>query len=180
MKGDDGEPRAGAQPRDGRFEKAIEAVELAVDPDPERLKRPRRGIDAGVAAPWNRAPHERGELRRAGDRRLAAGLDQCAGDASREPLFAVAEDRVGELDFGRPRDEIGRGLALRTVHAHVERLVALETEAAARRAELPRRAAGGGERAVDPGNPPLVQNVADRAVVGVDELDALAPRRERF
>src|SRR5262249_55413333 len=136
MKSDDGEPRAGAQPRDGDLEKAIEAVELAVDPDPERLKRPRRGIDAGVAAPWNRAPHDRGELHRAGDRRLAARLHQRAGDAPREPLFAVAEDRVGELDFGRMRDEIGRGLPLRTVHAHVEQFVALETEASARRVEL--------------------------------------------
>src|SRR5262245_64444381 len=108
MKGDDGESRAGAQPRDGDLEKAIEAIELAVDPDPERLKRPRRGIDAGVAAPWNRAPHDRGQLRRAGDRRLAACLDQRAGDAPRETLFAVAEDRDGERDFGRKAAKTGR------------------------------------------------------------------------
>src|SRR6185503_12062053 len=100
MKGDDGNPRAGAQPRDGRLEKAIETVELAVDPDPERLKRPRRRIDAAVAAPWNRAAHDRGELCRAGDRRVAARFHQRAGDAPREPLFAVAEDRVGQLDLG--------------------------------------------------------------------------------
>src|SRR5262245_50826244 len=180
MKGDDGEPRAGPQPRDRNLEKTIEAVELAVDPDPERLKRPRRGIDAGVATPWNRAPHDGGKLRRAGDRRLASRLDQRAGDAPREPLFAVAEDRVGELDFGRMRDEIGRRLALRTVHAHVERFVALETEAAARCVELHRRDTEVSERAVDHGNLALVKDIGDRAVVGVDELDAFAPRCERF
>ena len=103
MKRDDREPRAGAQPRDGGLEEAIEAVELAVDPDPERLKRPRRGIDAHVAA---RVESTRrtidGERACRVDRRLAARLDQRAGDAPREPLFAVAEDRVGELDVRSP------------------------------------------------------------------------------
>src|SRR5262245_65952526 len=107
MKGDDGEPRAGAQPRDGDLEKAIEAVELAVDPDPERLKRPRRGIDAGVAAPRNRTAHDCGELRGTGDRRFPARPDQRAGDAPAEPRVAIADDPVGTLDFGRHRDEIG-------------------------------------------------------------------------
>jgi D-serine deaminase-like pyridoxal phosphate-dependent protein len=72
------------------------------------------------------------------------------------------------------------GVSRRTVHAHVERFVALETEAAARRVELHRRNAEVGERAVDHRNLPLVEDVGDRAVVGVDELDAVAPRRERF
>ena len=72
-----------------------------------------------------------------------------AGDAAREALFAVAEDRVGELALGRPRDQIGGGLALRSVHAHVERFVALKAEAAARRVELQRRDAEIGQRAVD-------------------------------
>src|SRR5439155_2668409 len=106
MKGDDGEPRAGAQPRDGDLEKPIETVELAVDPNPERLERSGRGIDARVAAPWNRAAHDLGELRRAGDRRLAARLDQRAGNPPRESFFAVSEDGVGQLNFGRASDEI--------------------------------------------------------------------------
>ena len=177
--------RAPARSRERpRLEETIEPVELAVHPDAERLKRPRRRIDPRVAAPRNRAPHDRRELRRARDRRLAARLDERAGDAPREPLLAVLEDHVGELGFGRPRDEIGGGLALRAVHPHVERFVALETEAAARRVELHRRDAEVGERAVDHRDPPLVEHVVDargsrRARARRDRATARASRAAR-
>ncbi len=69
---------------------------------------------------------------------------------------------------------------LRLIHAHVERLVALKAEAAARRVELHRRDAEIGERAVDERNAARVEHVARRPVVGVHELDALTPRRERL
>ena len=66
------------------------------------------------------------------------------------------------------------------VHPHVERLVALEAEAAARRVELHRRDAEIGERAVDDGDAAAVEHVVERAIVGVHELDAIAPRRQRL
>ena len=103
-----------------------------------------------------------------------------AGDAAREALFAELEDRVGELAFRRAGDEVGGGVAAAAIHAHVERLVALEAEAAARRVELHRRHAEVGERAVDAVDLAAVEDVVDRAIIGVHELDAVAPRRQRF
>jgi hypothetical protein len=61
VKRDHDQPRAGAQPARGRLENAIEPVELAVDPDAQRLERARRRIDPHVAALRDRAADDRGE-----------------------------------------------------------------------------------------------------------------------
>ena len=103
-----------------------------------------------------------------------------ARDAAREALLAVVENRVGQLALRRARDQIGGRVAAASVHAHVERLVALKTEATAGPVELQRRDAEIGERAVDERHAAIVEHGVDRAVIGVHELDAIAPRRERF
>ena len=72
-----------------------------------------------------------------------------------------------------------RRLAGGAIHPHVQRLVALKAEAAARRVELHRGHAEIGERAVDLRDAARVEHVVERAVVGVDQLHAVGPRGER-
>src|SRR5206468_7874984 len=55
-----------------------------------------------------------------------------------------------------------------------------KAEPAAWRIELQRRHAEIGQRTVDERHPPRVEDGVDRAVIGVNELDAIAPGRERF
>ena len=132
-----------------------------------------------AAAVRDGAADDRREPAGGDHRRFTARLDQRPRDAAREALLAVLEDRIREIALVGLGDEIGGGVAAAAIHAHVERLVALEAEAAPRLVELHRRDAEIGERAVDVGDPAAVELVADRAVVGVDQLDAIAPRRER-
>ena len=66
---------AGHQPARRRAEERVEAFELAIDPDPQRLERARRRIDALVAAPRNRPP----------DDAARAGRSSSTGDALRAP-----------------------------------------------------------------------------------------------
>ena len=180
MKRDHDQPRARAQSAGRRLDEPIEPFELAVDPDPQRLKRARRRIDAHEAAARNGAPHDRGQLSGRVDRRPPPRVDDGARDAARKPLFAVLKNRVGELAFTRPGHQIGGGVAAAPVHPHVERLVALEAESAARRVELHRRHAEIGERAVDDGNAEAIEHGVEGTEVGVHEIDPFAPRRQRL
>ena len=65
------------------------------------------------------------------------------------------------------------------IHAHVERLVALEAESAAGRLKLHRRHAEVGQRAVDERNAAPIEDVFNRSIVGVHEIHAIGERRER-
>src|SRR5207247_4713476 len=94
VKGDHDQARARAQAARGRLEKTIEALELTVHPDPQRLERTCRGIDSRVATPRHGAPDDRREASGGVDRRLAACGDDRARDAARESLLAVGENRV--------------------------------------------------------------------------------------
>ena len=78
------------------------------------------------------------------------------------------------------RDQVGRRFVGGAIHAHVERLVAHEAEAPAGRIELHRGDTEIRERAVDPGDVPALEHVVDGAIVGVHQLDAVAPGRQRF
>ena len=114
-------------------------------------------------------PAPRGAPRRSRARCGARSVPRRTGRSRRQDRF-----------LARAGDQIGGGVAARAIHAHVERLVALEAEAAARRVELHRRDAEIGERAVDRADAALVEHVVDRAIVGVHQLDAIGPRRERL
>ena len=59
VKADDGQPRAGAAAAARPREERVEALELPVDPDAERLKRARRRIDPLIAPARHRAAHDR-------------------------------------------------------------------------------------------------------------------------
>ena len=71
------------------------------------------------------------------NRRRAAPLDDRAGDRARAPLFAVEMENVGEFRLRGVVDEIGGAYAL-ALHAHVERAVVAEGEAALGPVELHR------------------------------------------
>ena len=180
MKRDDDEPGAGAKTPRGRLQKPVEAFELAVHPDAQGLKRARGRIDPRVAAPRDRPSHDRREPARRVDGRVTPRVDEGARDPARESLLAVGKNRVGELALRRAGDQIGGRVAPASVHAHVERFVALKTEPTAGPIELQRRHAEIGQRAVDERHSAIVENGLDRAVIGVNELDAIAPVRERF
>ncbi len=96
VKRDDGEPGARGQPAGRRDQKSVQPLELAVDPDPQRLKRPRRRIDPLVAAARDGAPHDLRELAGRRDRRQPPRLDDAARDPPREALFAELKDHVGQ------------------------------------------------------------------------------------
>ena len=64
------------------------------------------------------------------------------------------------------------------IHAHVERLVALKTEAATGSVKLQGRHAEIGERAIDQLNARGIEHPAGIAVIGVNQLDAIGPGRE--
>ena len=76
-----------------------------------------------------------GELARAGDRRILALTDDGAGNGARAALLAEAEQNVGDVGFIKLIDDIGGADAF-AGHAHVERTVAHEGEAALRLVEL--------------------------------------------
>ena len=65
----------------------------------------------------------------------AARLDDGARDRAGAALLAVVVEDVGEFRFRRLVDEVGGARAL-ALHAHVERAVAAEREAALRLVEL--------------------------------------------
>ena len=132
---------------------------------------PRRGIDA---ADDRRQPSGRV------NGRFASRFDDRAGDPPREALLAIGEDRVGQLALAGPRHQIGRRAPFAPIHAHVERLVALEAEPASRRVELQRGDAEIREGAVNQVDVAAIEHLAERPVVGVNQLHAIAPRRQRF
>src|SRR5882672_12929304 len=121
MKGDDGEPGAGAeQARRGR-EKCVEVLELTVHPDTQRLKRSRRRIDTLVALARDGPPDDVRELPRRGDGSGTPGFDDGPGDTAGKTLLAVAEDHVREILFLDVRQPFGGCVPGGLIHPHVER-----------------------------------------------------------
>ena len=156
-------------------EEPIEAFELAIHPDAERLERACRRIDPRVAAARNRAADDRRE-----PPVVAIGVGGCAPrrwharcaarSAPRRRCRSRRPDRVPTACATRSAAVSTR----RVIHPHVERLVALEAEAAARLVELHRRHAEIRQRAVDRSSTPRASSTSSTiAVVRVHELDAI-------
>ena len=55
------QPSGWREPAGRVREKAVEPLELAIDPDADRLERPRRRVDARVALARDRPPHDVGQ-----------------------------------------------------------------------------------------------------------------------
>ena len=164
MERDDDQPGARAQPPRGGLEKSIEPVELAIDPDAERLKRARRRIDARYPRVRNGAADDRGEPAGRVDRRLAPRVDDARGRCGARSALRRRRKIVSASScFARcAATRSAAVVAGRAIHPHVERLVALEAESAARFVELHRRDAEIGERAVDERDAAAVEHVVER------------------
>src|SRR5262249_15443815 len=97
------------------------------------------------------------------------------GNAPGETLFAVGVYRVGQLALPRASDQLGCRVARAGIHAHVERFVPLKAETSARRIELHRGDAQIGEGPGHLAYTPRIENVVERPVVRVDQIDTIGP-----
>ena len=128
--------RPGASTSSAACKSALELPELIVDEHAQRLKSARRGMLARLAACARRArPGPR--ARRCGSRaRSRRARDDGLRHAPREALLAEGGDHLANLIDARPSEPGRDGLAARRVHAHIERAVGTEAEAAPRIIEL--------------------------------------------
>ena len=103
--------------------------------DAQPLKCAGGGVDAVLGAADNRAD-DIGELAGGLDTGFSAGADDGAGNGAGASLLAVLVDHVGEVAFVHGVDHVRRRRAARGVHAHIQRAVLAEGEAALRLVDL--------------------------------------------
>ena len=126
-----------------------------------------------------------GELRGRVDRRLGARLDDGAGDWRAKTLLAEYEDDVGEIALAGGVHDVGGARPL-AAHAHVERPVEPEREAALGLVELHRGDADVEHDAVDRSWPQLARDgveigeaIFDQRQPAAGVLDEIGAERDR-
>ena len=137
MERDDGKPAARLQYALGRGEALHQLAQFVVDVDSQRLEDARGRMPAGNLLPPQNSLGQFSQLGRARERFFAAARDDGAGDRAGAALVAQVEEDVGEVRIVFPVDDVGGGGSV-LAHAHVERTVALEREAALGVVELHR------------------------------------------
>jgi hypothetical protein len=128
----------------------------------------------------HRPADDRGEAPRRLDRRLGPRVHDGARHPARRPLFAEAINHVGQLGFLDVAQEIGDARAPALVHAHVERFITPEAEPPPFRVELHRRDTEVGQHAGRSLDAALAEHAIELAIVGVDQLNAIAESRQGF
>ena len=103
-----------------------------------------------------------------------AGCHDLACDAPAKTLLPVSPDQVGQLLFAEPLQQGAGRFALRRIHAHVERSLLLEAEAAFCQVDLIRANAQIGQHAVDLVDSLLLQHDPQLGEVGLDESNGQA------
>ena len=178
----------------GRAAPRASSLELAIDGDAQRLEGAGRRVDVAAASTGSRAPQMIGELARcAGTGRCCRGRRRWRG---RAPRPCAPRHRAGRCRRASPRRGVlTRSAALRPcgLHAHVERAVLAEREAALGLVELHRGDADVEARLRRPPKPSergdLVETgeaVLDRAVAARHRRDqahrgpTMAPGRGRW
>jgi hypothetical protein len=137
VEGDDPKTPTGPEDADCCLQASFEAFELVVHRDAKRLEGARRRVDPlRPEPPRHHLLDELTELRCGGDRRWLPGSDDSVRDRSCEALIAVVTNHRRQLVRRQRVDELGGGDAGARVHAHVERPVEAEAEAAGRVVEL--------------------------------------------
>ncbi len=106
----------------------------------------------------------------------AAGRDDVARDAARGALLAKLEQQVGQFAFGQRVDQIGGGRPA-AAHAHVERAIAAEREAARRIVELEGRHAEVEHHAIQGGDAVLRQQIQHVAELAMDQMQTAGKAR---
>src|SRR5690606_11226725 len=129
MEADHRQPPARAQRVVGGAEAALEVLELAVDVDPDRLERARGRVDVATPARHHRGAQP-GQFGGALERALAAADNDRARNAAAHALLATGPQHVGDLALVGAGQPLGRALARLGIHAHVQRAVLAEAEAA--------------------------------------------------
>ena len=136
MKRDDREAAARHQQPLGRGEAPVELAELVIDRDPQGLKGAGRRIEPGLT-PRDCAAHDVRELAGAADRGTTARRDDCSCDAPCVAFLAEIANQFGEVALLEPGNQIGGARPILS-HAHIERTVETEREAALGGVELGR------------------------------------------
>ena len=164
----------------GVGQERVQPVELAVDPDAQRLERPRRRVDALIAARRNRAPDDLGELRR-WSRSAAETAPATMARAMRREWRSSPNWKItfARSSSSTSHEQVGRGrpldLSMRMSSGSSRRKLKPRPS----RVELHRRHAEIGEHAVDAADAAGVEDAAELPIVRVHELDAIAERRQR-
>ena len=125
---------AGFQNALGRCKTSIKLLKFLVDEQPQRLKRPRCGMDIARPA-MNDATDNVGERAGRDDRPLLSRRHDGVRDRAGMPLLAQVENDVGEIALRGARNDGGGGRPV-AAHAHVERPIVAERETPLRRIEL--------------------------------------------
>src|SRR5580700_3278810 len=133
VEGDDPKTPTGPEDADCCLQASFEAFELVVHRDAKRLECARRRVNPlWPEPPRHHLLDELTKLRRGGDRGSLARSDDSVRDRSGESLVAVVADHGHQLVRRQGIDKVRRGDPGRRVHAHVERSVVAEAEAAGR------------------------------------------------
>ena len=135
MERDHHQPPARPKHALGGGERIGQLVQLAIDEDAQRLKGARRRMDGLVAPAADGAGDDIGEFERAGERFLRPRPVDGRGDQARLLLFAEHRDDPRQRLPLHAVDHVGGGRPV-GAHAHVERALAAEGEAALRRFDL--------------------------------------------
>ena len=139
MEGDHRHPRfrreppatLGANRRSDRLQENFECIQFVVDGDPECHEGPSSRVQSGITSA--RAvclAHKSSQMRRRNDRLASANLYNFPRDQSREWIFTKIENHVGKIGLRESAQEIGGGVRIGSIEAHVEWSVVLESEPA--------------------------------------------------
>src|SRR5690242_3093352 len=135
MKADDREAPPDGERIDGTGERLLELPKLVVDMHPQRLKRTRCGVFARLPRP-DGTRHQLRKLAGALERPLTPRRHDGLRHPAREALFSQSGDHLANLVDARTSEPCGHRLTTCRVHAHIERTVGPEAEAARRIVEL--------------------------------------------
>lgn len=129
MKGQDGHASAGFEAKRKVAEEAVEGGKLIIHGDAQGLKNPAHGeLDGFASLMRQQGADGVGQFAGGGDVATGEGVGESAG----EGFVGVLDEQFGEILGGEAGQPGARGLAALWVHAHVERAIFFEGEAAFR------------------------------------------------
>ena len=147
MEADRHQPAARGKQLQRLLQAALHLPQLVIDVHAQRLEGAGRGMLARLAGA-HAAAHQGRKLAGAGKRLGGARAHDLGGDAIGKALLTQGRDHVTNLIEARMCEPHGNWLAARRVHAHVERAVFAEAEAARGVVELRRGDAEIEQRAI--------------------------------
>jgi hypothetical protein len=129
VKANDSDHAAGLENLRGSGQKGCELVQLTVDRYSQRLKRPRRRVDAANAGRTHGTHDSTSQVQCCTKLVPALRLFDAPRDAATSPFVAIPENQVRKLVVIEAFDKLDCGLASAAVHPHVERAFKPEAHA---------------------------------------------------